>query len=117
VEVHLATAFQNMIYDSPHLPSSLRDDIYAYLARENASERKPGQTDEQFYYTTRKTAFGPFKSQFWNLPAETKSAILGEIQPRFEQIFQELNVAGQGHLIDKYIKPVIVEIDAPEVLR
>ena len=117
VEVHLATAFQNMIYDSEHFPASLRDDIYAYLEKEDADQRKPEQTDEQFYYTTRKTAFGPFKSQIWHLPAETKGAILDELRPTFERIFQELNVAGQGHLVDTYIKPVPIEIDAPAVLQ
>jgi fructose/tagatose bisphosphate aldolase len=117
IEVHLATAFQNMIYDSKHFPSTLRNEIYAYLDKEAADERKPDQTDEQFTYSTRKKAFGPFKQQFWSLPVETRSAIMDEIRPRFERIFQELNVAGQGALIDKYITRVDVEIEAPSVLR
>ena len=58
-EIHLATNFQNMLYD--HLPAALRDEIYDWL-RENAKdERKATDTDEQFFYKTRKKALGPFK--------------------------------------------------------
>jgi fructose/tagatose bisphosphate aldolase len=117
VEVHLATAFQNVIFDSEHFPEDLRQEIYGYLAREHASERKPEQTDSQFTYTTRKQAFGPFKQQFWNLPDDVKSGILGELRPRFELIFKQLNVAGQGHLVDKYIKRVDIPTEAPTSLR
>lgn len=117
VEVHLATAFQNMIYDSQHFPDDLRQEIYAHLAEAHAGERKPEQTDSQFMYTTRKQGFGPFKQQFWNLPEDTKSAILGELRPRFELIFRELNVAGNGHLVDTHVSRVDTPIPAPESLR
>jgi fructose/tagatose bisphosphate aldolase len=117
VEVHLATAFQNMIYDSEHFPDDLRQEIYAHLAKAHADERKPDQTDSQFTYTTRKQGFGPFKKQFWGLPDDTKSAILGELRPRFELIFRELNVAGNGHLVDKYITRVDAPVPAPEELQ
>jgi hypothetical protein len=116
VEVHLATAFQNLIYDSDAFPSDLRDEIYAHLAANHADERKPDQTDEQFYYTTRKRGFGPFKHQLWSLPESTKAEILGEVQPRFELIMRELRVAGQGHLVDEHIRRVDVATQAPSSL-
>jgi hypothetical protein len=53
-EIHLATGFQNIIYDSPNLPKSLRNQIYDYLNENMASERKSTDTDEQFLYKTRK---------------------------------------------------------------
>ena len=74
IEVHLATAFQNRLYDSAAFPAELRDEIYAHLAANHADERKAGMTDAQFYYTTRKRGFGPFKRQLWDLPAETRGA-------------------------------------------
>lgn len=117
VEVHLATAFQNMIYDSDYFPNDLREDIYAHLTTSHADERKSGQTDGQFIYTTRKQGFGPFKQQFWGLPDDAKAGILGELRPRFELIFNELNVAGNGHLVDKYITRVDVSTEAPKSLR
>ncbi|HEV8218199.1 MAG TPA: class II fructose-bisphosphate aldolase, partial [Gemmatimonadaceae bacterium] len=58
-EIHLATNFQNMMYD--HLPADVRATIYEWL-RENAKdERKASDSDEQFFYKTRKKALGPFK--------------------------------------------------------
>ncbi len=116
VEVHLATAFQNAIYDNDAFPKDLLDDIYAYLGENFADTRKPDQTDAQFNYTTRKNAFGPFKERIWSLPDDVKSTILGELQPRFEQIMQELNIAGLGALVDKYITPVDVPVPAPASL-
>jgi hypothetical protein len=116
VEVHLATAFQNAIYDSEAFPSELRDEIYAHLAANHADERKPDQTDAQFYYTTRKRGFGPFKRQFWSLPEETRQSICGELQPRFERIMHELRVAGNGALVDRYVKRVEVDVPVPEAL-
>ncbi len=116
VEVHLATAFQNAIYDSDAFPADLRDEIYAHLSANHADERKPDQTDQQFYYTTRKRGFGPFKRQLWSLPESTKAEILDGLQPRFELIMRELRVAGQGHLIDEHIRRVDVPTQAPASL-
>jgi fructose/tagatose bisphosphate aldolase len=117
VEVHLATAFQNAIYDSDAFPSGLRDQIYAHLRANHADERTPDQTDEQFYYTTRKRGFGPFKRELWSLPESTKAEILDGLQPRFELIMRELRVAGQGHLIDEHIHRIDVSTQAPSSLR
>ncbi len=39
-------------------------------SRNAADERKTDQTDQQFVYTTRKKAIGPFKRQLWDLPTE-----------------------------------------------
>jgi fructose/tagatose bisphosphate aldolase len=116
VEVHLATAFQNAIYDNPSFPEGLLNEIYAYLAENFGDARKPDQTDAQFNYTNRKNALGPFKDSLWSLPAEIKGAILGELGPRFVLIMRELNVAGNGHLVDKYITRVDVAVPAPDDL-
>lgn len=117
IEVHLATAFQNQIFDSEAFPATLRDEMYAYLAANHQNERKPDQTDAQFYYTTRKRAFGPFKRQLWDLPDETKQAIMAELEPTFSLIMRELGVAGSAALVDRIVKPVEVAVPAPEALR
>src|SRR5947199_7509180 len=72
-EIHLATNFQNMLYD--HMPSELRATIYDWLTTNAKDERKPTDSDEQFYYKTRKKALGPFKQQLWDLPADAKTAL------------------------------------------
>ncbi len=116
VEVHLATAFQNAIYDSEAFPQELLFDIYAYLGKTFGDARKPDQTDAQFNYTNRKNAFGPFKHQFWTLPDSVKAIILDELQPQFEQIMRELKVAGNGALVDTYINRVDTPVLAPDRL-
>ena len=117
VEVHLATAFQNVIFECEAFPDALRSEIYAYLDEHFAGERKPDQNDTQFHYTTRKQALGAFKRQFWSLPDETKATICGELQPRFEQVMRELRVAGNGELVDRFVPRVDVAVPAPESLR
>ncbi|HOU36857.1 MAG TPA: class II fructose-bisphosphate aldolase, partial [Candidatus Omnitrophota bacterium] len=52
-EVHLATEFQNMIYDSKHFPKDLKAKMYEWLKVNAANERKEGETEEQFFYKAR----------------------------------------------------------------
>lgn len=117
VEVHLATAFQNAIYDSEAFPQNLKDEIYAYLDENHSDERKPDHTDAQFYYSTRKQGFGPFKRQLWSLPEEVKERVLETHQPTFELIMRKLGVAGNSHLVDQYVKRVDVHVPAPDAIR
>jgi fructose/tagatose bisphosphate aldolase len=53
-EVHLATGFQNIIYDNTSLPSAFREEVYSYIKENFSKEKKEGQTEEQFFYKTRK---------------------------------------------------------------
>src|SRR4030043_1962087 len=109
IEVHLATNFQNMIYD--RLPEDLKSEMYAYLDKNNASERKPDMTDEQFYYKTRKNAMGPFKAQTWRLPATTKKEIAQALEDQFRKLFVYLNLQGTREYIDSEIRPIKIEPD------
>ena len=116
VEVHLATAFQNVILDHEQFPGDLRERIHAWLAEHRASERKPDMTDAQFYYTTRKRALGPFKQELWTLPGEVRAEICADLRDRFELIMRELNVAGNAHLVERHIRRVDVPLKAPASL-
>jgi fructose/tagatose bisphosphate aldolase len=107
VEVHLATNFQNMIFD--RLPDRLRTEMYAYLDKNNASDRKPDMTDEQFYYKTRKNAIGPFKAQTWKLPSEIKMDINQALEDQFRKLFVYLGMQGTRQFVDQKIKPVKIE--------
>jgi fructose-bisphosphate aldolase, class II len=108
-EVHLATNFQNIIFD--HLPDGLISEMYAYLDKNNASERKPDMTDEQFYYKTRKNAVGPFKSQTWTLPVAVKSEISLALEEQFRKLFVHLGMQNTRSIVDKQIKPVQITPD------
>jgi len=93
-EVHLATEFQNMVYESAHFPKELKGAIYDWLKKTQGAERKPDQTEEQFLYSARKKALGQFKKDILGLPAGTKDTIAREIEAKFEFLFNKLNVAG-----------------------
>ncbi|MCX5696648.1 MAG: class II fructose-bisphosphate aldolase [Candidatus Omnitrophica bacterium] len=101
-EVHLATEFQNMIYESKHFPAVLKAKIYDWLKVNAASERKEGETEEQFFYKTRKKALGPFKKEIIGLGKEIRGAIAAEIEVKFDFLFKQLNCLNNKHLVDKY---------------
>jgi fructose/tagatose bisphosphate aldolase len=104
VEVHLATGFQNIVYDSPAFPKELLDKVYSYLETHCANERKAGETEEQFRYNTRKKAFGDFKKELWNLPEENLRRIMQELEERFTLMFKKLNATNTIDIVQKYTK-------------
>jgi fructose/tagatose bisphosphate aldolase len=108
-EVHLATGFQNIIFDSRALPQEFRDDVYNFLRQEYAKERKEGQTEEQFIYNTRKKGFGPIKKQWWYLPPAVKDPIMKELEAKFALLFEKLKVVNTTEIVRKTVKPVIVK--------
>jgi fructose/tagatose bisphosphate aldolase len=102
-EVHLATEFQNMIYESKHFPADLKQKIYAWLKVNAANEAKQGETEDQFLYKTRKKGLGPFKKEIMNLPQETRDAIAAEIETKFDFLFKQLNVVNKKALLNRYV--------------
>ena len=104
-EVHLATEFQNMIYESKHFPADLKQKIYATLKVNAANEAKQGETEDQFLYKTRKKGLGLFKKEIIKLPQETRDAIAGEVEVKFDFLFKQLNVVGKRELLSKYVHP------------
>ena len=114
-EIHLATGFQNTLLDHPAFPEDLRHAIERWCFENTADERKPDQTDEQFIYTTRKKAIGPFKRELWDL--STKDEILATQRRKMSFRFTELGVNGTREMITAYIRPVEVARPMPEALR
>ncbi len=109
-EVHLATEFQNMIYDSKHFPADLKNKMYEWLKVNAAGERKEGETEEQFFYKARKKALGAFKKDIMSLPRDLRDAISAELEAKFEFLFKQLNAVNNKELVDKFVtlKRVIV---------
>ncbi|OGK72503.1 hypothetical protein A2446_03005 [Candidatus Roizmanbacteria bacterium RIFOXYC2_FULL_38_9] len=101
LEIHLATGFQNTIYE--HLPTILKDKTYTWLKENCAKERKEGQTDEQFIYTTRKKACGPFKKELWGLSEEEKKPIREALEKQFLSMFTKLQVLQTKEKIQSYV--------------
>ena len=90
LEIHLATGFQNIIFQ--HMPTELKKEIYAWLDVNCADERKEGQTDEQFYYKTRKKANGPFKEKIWKMEPSHKQTVMSALEEEVKLILHELKV-------------------------
>ena len=103
-EIHLATGFQNIMYDL--IPEDFKDEIYSWIKENLKNEWKEGWTEEQFIYKTRKKGFGPFKYQWWTLDEEVKAKILEALKKKFEFLFEKLNVFNTREYTDKYIKLV-----------
>jgi fructose/tagatose bisphosphate aldolase len=102
-EVHLATGFQNIIYDSPHFPKELLDTINNHLLESYAGEKKAGETKEQFLYKTRKKAFGDFKKEIWGLSEDSIEGIGEALEKQFSFLFQQLNVVNTVDLVKRYV--------------
>lgn len=116
-EIHLATGFQNMIFDSRMFPIDLKEKIYDHLKTNLRNEWKEKDTEEQFIYKTRKKGFGPFKPALWNLPSETRKGICTELQRQFAFLFDKLKVNHSRSLLDKYLQPVDVPLNMPATLK
>ena len=101
-EIHLATNFQNMMFD--HLPDALRTEIYDWLLVNAKEERKATDTDEQFFYKTRKKAIGPFKRQLWALPADIKQKLADAYDAKFSFLFTQLHINGTKAAVKEFVK-------------
>lgn len=100
-EIHLATNFQNILYD--RMPAEVRERIYRWLDENAKDERKPKDSDEQFYYKTRKKALGPFKQALWDLPAPVKEELAAAYDRTFGFLFEQLAVGGTADVVARYV--------------
>jgi fructose/tagatose bisphosphate aldolase len=114
-EIHLATGFQNALYEHPAFPQELHRAIEGWCFENATDERKPDQTDQQFVYTTRKKAIGPFKRELWDLA--TRDEILAAQRRKIAFLFTELGVNGSREMVDRYVFPVPLHPAAPDALR
>ncbi len=96
-EIHLATKFQNIVYDSPYFPDDLRQKIYDWLRKEYRSEKD--ENDTQFIYRTRKRGLGKFKKQINKIPQENKDRICQELEDKFKFLLRSLKVSNTADLI------------------
>jgi len=90
-----------MMYD--HLPAEVRATIYEWL-RENAKdERKASDSDEQFFYKTRKKALGPFKRRLWDLPDSVKATLAAAYDEKFTFLFNQLAIGDTARIVAKFV--------------
>lgn len=103
-EIHLATAFQSLLFDHEALPTAFRARLYDWLREHAAGERKAGQTDEQFYYTARKKAIGPFKREWWDLPEAVRGVLGAALEKQFTFLLEQLRAGGTAALVAQHVR-------------
>ncbi len=103
-EIHLATDFQNMVYEHPELPFDLKAGMYNWLQEHATEERKPNDTEEQFIYKARKKALGPFKRRMWDIDAPRRAAIGASLEERFTFLMKQLKIDGTADAVRQFVK-------------
>jgi len=112
-EIHLATAFQSLLFDHPATPAAFKAKIYDWLRTKAANERKAGETDEQFFYKTRKKALGPFKQEWWGLPEVVRSGLGAALEEQFTFLLRTLKVNDSAELVARFVKPPVLRRAEP----
>src|SRR6478752_3607719 len=110
-EIHLATDFQNMVYEHPEFPSELKAEMYAWVREHATEERKPKDTEEQFIYKARKKAIGPFKKQMWSMSEGARQAIGQSLEERFTFLMKQLKIDGTAAAVQKFVHVPQLAID------
>jgi fructose/tagatose bisphosphate aldolase len=108
-EIHLATDFQNMLYEHSAVPAALKEEMYAWTREHASEERKPNDTEQQFLYKARKKAIGPFKRQLWSLDASARDAIGATLQERFAFLMKKLNIGGTADPVRRFVTVAAIE--------
>jgi fructose/tagatose bisphosphate aldolase len=110
-EIHLATDFQNMVYEHPQFPADLKAEMYAWIREHALEERKPKDTEEQFLYKARKKAIGPFKRHMWSIPEEARRGIGQSLEERFTFLMRQLKIEGTAPTVEKLVRAPHVPVD------
>ncbi len=101
-EIHLATGFQNLVLAHEAFPAGLKAEMDRWCLSERKGERKPGMTDAQFLYKTRKYAWGPFKRATWEIPEAARQALRDAISAQVSMLFGKLSVHGTRALAARH---------------
>ena len=110
-EIHLATDFQNMVYEHPQFPQDLKAQMYAWI-RENATEeRKPKDTEEQFIYKARKKAIGLFKQNILSISEDARKAIGQSLEERFTLLMRQLKINGTAAAVSAFVRVPHLPVD------
>jgi len=85
--------------------------MYAWIRANAADERKEKDTEEQFFYKSRKKAIGPFKKAAWDLPEAVRHEIGAALERKFEYLFGS-SASRDEDTVVRFVKPVEVAASA-----
>ncbi len=114
-EIHLATGFQNALFENKAFPAELYASIEQFCFDNLAAERIEGETDTQFVYKTRKKTLGEYKRKLWDLDA--KEHIMADQEAKMRYLFEQLGVSGNKPVVDRFVTAPPRHRPAPESLR
>jgi fructose/tagatose bisphosphate aldolase len=110
-EIHLATNFQNMVYEHPQFPAALKAEMYAWVREHATEERKPKDTEEQFLYKARKKAIGPFKQQMWTLDEAARRGIGQSLEEQFTFLMTKLKINDTAAVVSRVVTVPPIALD------
>jgi len=96
------------------VPESLRQEMREWLKVNAADERKPQDSDAQFFYKSRKKAVGPFKKQFWSLPQDARAALGESVEEQFAFLFEKLAIGGSADIVAQFVHTQELHQPLPE---
>ncbi|MCU1381761.1 MAG: aldolase [Acidobacteria bacterium] len=110
-EIHLATNFQNMVYEHGRFPAALKEEMYAWVRANATEERKPTDTEEQFIYKARKKAIGPFKQKMWDLSEDVRRAIGQTLEEQFTFLMTKLKINDTAAAVATFVTVPTIALD------
>ena len=114
-EIHLATNFQNIVYDT--LPAELRERMYEHTRQNFQDERKPSDTEEQFIYKARKKAIGAFKRELWEMGEGDRETVRNALRETFTFLFNQLRVVNTQEMVGRIVKLPDTRVSGPAAMR
>ncbi|OED40077.1 hypothetical protein AB833_12915 [Chromatiales bacterium (ex Bugula neritina AB1)] len=105
VEVHLAAAFLNVVYEQ--LPEFVVSEADNWLKAEYSDEWKSGWSEPQFIHHARRYPIGPNKRLWWDSDP-THENLRGAIEKKAAQYFVALNVVNTREQVAQLVPPVSI---------
>ena len=102
LEIHLATEFQNQIFE--YMSEQLKQRVKEWVLKNCKEEREKTWSEVQFIYKLRKKALGPFKKELWDLKSQEKNKILEK-------------AINNEEIINKYIKEQNISLEIAKKYR
>ena len=100
VEIHLATGFQQAIFNHPRFPKELRKEQARWIEENRPPEWRSGATPAQNFEKCVKRTWGPLKKRFADLPRESLDAIMETLEEKFASTMTRLGVKGTRGLVE-----------------